>query len=340
MRAKNNLSLSTCEACRMCAFLPRTYQDTMDFIICTNEVNRYGYRILPEGIQLDNFQKNPVALWMHDNWSYPVGRWENIRWQNGQLVASITFSEDEDAQRLKRLVEEQIISATSMGHRPIEWSEDPTLLLPGQTRPTVTKTELLEVSFVTVPGNPGAVRLCLAAGTPADEDFLPLIKTNFEMDKILKALALAAGAGEDAVVAAITNLQTLADTATKNAVNSLLSYGRNKGIVNDGNETLYRQLATQSFDTVQQLFEKEQKADPAQSSTPEPDAVSLSAFLADVKKTLGANQGSDKDDRTGWTFDQWSKQDPDGLLKMKRTAPDQYQALAEAKAKQSGVAMA
>ncbi len=112
--------------------------------------------------------------------------------------------------------------------------------MPGQTRPTVTKCKLVEVSIVDIGANddalqlyePGGKLLTLAAG--ADNDLLPLLsllpmskpvpdtegqpaagtdnadnnQTQFSMENILVLLGLAATATESDAIAAITKLQT------------------------------------------------------------------------------------------------------------------------------------
>lgn len=317
----------------------------MDFIICTPQVNRYGYRILPEGVRLDNFKKNPVALWMHEYDDVPVGRWENLRLENGNLVATIAWSNEEDAQKLRRLAEEGVISATSMGHDPISWTEDDTFLLQGQTRPTVTETELLEISFVTVPGNPGAVRLNLSNNQGVD-DILPILsKKSDKMDKkILEALGLPDGAGVDAALSAINKIKTTAaevETLRNQAIASLLAVGESKGMVTDANREHYKKLASVDFGTVQALFGTALAA-PAQPEKPadKPAAteaqkeVSLTALIAEVQKLNKNNQPGDS--RDDWNFDKWSKEDPEGLLKLRKENPEKYSKLAKAKAKEAG----
>lgn len=299
----------------------------MDFIICTPEVNRYGYRILPNGVLLDNFLKNPVALWVHDNHSYPVGKWENLRLLNGNLVASITeFAETEEGELVKKLVEGGFLNATSMGHNPIEWSEELSLLLPGQTRPTVTKSELLEISFVPVPGNPGAVRLTLSGGKEDVDAILPLLnqQSDTNMKEVIKLLGLAEGATEQDVLAVVKNMQ---DTIARNndaAIETLLQLGKSKGLVTTDNEKVYRKLAAESFADIEYLFK----------NTPELKKETEPASVVDILKAakLASKTTEDGDDRTSWTFDDWSKKDPRGLLAMKKSDPAKYSALAASKA--------
>ena len=137
------------------------------FRLSDESVNDYGYRILTKGIDLKRFKQNPVMLWMHkrDNlWTenpvLPIGKWENVKKDGDTLVADPFFDEsDELAVKIKSKVEQDILKMTSLGIRIIEISEDPKLMLPGQTRPTVTKCELVECSIVDIGANKNAIKL-------------------------------------------------------------------------------------------------------------------------------------------------------------------------------------
>ena len=78
----------------------------------------------------------------------------------------------------------------SAGLDIMEWSEDPTLLVAGQTRPTVTKSKLIEVSVVDIGANDDALQvglyhegklLTLAAGE--ESDHLPLLNLTVHEEK-------------------------------------------------------------------------------------------------------------------------------------------------------------
>lgn len=176
------------------------------FILTDNSINAYGFRVLTEGINLDRFKKNPILLWMHyrdegtDRWCdyKPIGHWEDIVYDkdNGTLSAVPYFDLTDDlSKQICSKVEEGTINATSIGFRIIETSEDKKYLLPGQTRATVTKSEIMECSLVDIPANANAVRLydkdgkVNLAASDAVLDSIPLLKNNTPMK--LKATWLA-----------------------------------------------------------------------------------------------------------------------------------------------------
>ncbi len=155
------------------------------FVLSDESINDRGYRILTNGINLDRFKKNPIMLWMHrrdDGWDLtqilPIGIWENIRKEDGKLLADPKFDEnDKFAQLIKSKVENDLIRGCSSGINPVEFSSDPKDLEKGQTRATITKCELYEASIVDLPSNKNTVRLFSAA----EEKEVPLLNNTTAM---------------------------------------------------------------------------------------------------------------------------------------------------------------
>lgn len=138
------------------------------FVLTDDTLNSYGFRVLTSGIRLDRFKKNPVMLWMHfrdegcQRWgeSKPIGHWDDIEVEEDRVTAVPYFDLTDDLSKLIcAKVEEGTINATSIGMTIIATSKDEKLLVPGQTRETVTESELIEASFVDIPANANAVRL-------------------------------------------------------------------------------------------------------------------------------------------------------------------------------------
>ncbi len=200
----------------------------MEIVINDEGVNRYGFRVLSKGIDLKAFRKNPVLLFNHQR-SYehhqkpllPLGRWDNIRLtESGQLVAEpVLDSEDEVGVALKLKLENGFINAASLGMRIIEWSEDPKLMLPGQTLPTVTKCELQEISLVDIPANANCVRLSYNGdsvvcgdtdnGGDNKKKLSQIFKLQKKMDKeTLKLLGLAENATDEEIKTAIAAMKS------------------------------------------------------------------------------------------------------------------------------------
>lgn len=173
------------------------------FLVSDESVNSAGFRILTSGIDFTDFLKNPVMLWKHeryDNRLLPIGRWENLRIENGALLADAIFDEkDEFARQIATKVEKGIINACSIGIEVIATSSENKYLLPGQTRETVTRCTLLEISLVDLPGNRNSVRLYDAGSKSIhlshQELMIPFLKPHI-MDTLKTKLGLQITASE------------------------------------------------------------------------------------------------------------------------------------------------
>lgn len=129
------------------------------FVLHDESVNTYGFRMLTSGVNLDEFRKNPVMLLNHNDYSLPIGRWENIRIEGGKILADAVFDEkDERAAEVMRKVDNGFIRMASIGAWPPEEKSDAySLMLPGQRYPTVTKWTVREASIVTIGANHNAL---------------------------------------------------------------------------------------------------------------------------------------------------------------------------------------
>lgn len=157
-----------------------------EVIISTSGLNCYGGRVLTSGIDLTQFQKNPLLLWMHrrsfDRDAMPIGRIDNLRTDDDRLIGTPVFDQnDEFAKKIESKWENGFLRMASAGIEIIETSDAPEHLLQGQTRRTITRCRLEEVSIVDMGGNDEALQLYdrsgkvlkLAAGE--DNDALPLL---------------------------------------------------------------------------------------------------------------------------------------------------------------------
>lgn len=212
-------------------------------IITTSGLNCYGGRVLTSGGNLTQFEKNPVLLYMHrrgfDGKTMPIGRIENLRIDGDKLIGTPVFDEkDEFARQIGQKWEDGFLRMFSAGIEIIETSAEASLMLPGQTRPTITKWKLEEVSIVDIGGNDEALRLSyqgkilnLFAGE--DSDVLPILsdkehaegtapeasfnnqnnKNNSMNKEILQLLGLTETASEQEAVNALRLLKEKADKA-------------------------------------------------------------------------------------------------------------------------------
>lgn len=131
------------------------------FTVHDDSVNTYGFRMLTEGANLEEFRKNPVVLYNHNDWEAPIGRADNIYKENGKLVAEIVFDEeDPKGAEIAGKVERGFLRMTSVGAWPPEEATDDELMkLEGQTGPTITRWTLREISICPIGANHNALAM-------------------------------------------------------------------------------------------------------------------------------------------------------------------------------------
>jgi hypothetical protein len=201
-----------------------------EVVISNSKINSYGGRVLTAGIDLTQYERNPVLLWMHNRaWRgtkddiLPLGTIANIRIEGDNLIGTPIFDESDDfAQQIKTKWEKGVLKMASAGIDIIEVSDDPKYLLPGQKRATVTKSKLIEVSIVDIGSNDDSLQLynegkmlLLGSGT---DNVLPeiLIKNeNRSMKTIALKLGLPETATETEILTKVGELQTQAGQSTE-----------------------------------------------------------------------------------------------------------------------------
>ena len=187
------------------------------FVLIDDSLTMHGLRFSMLGGDMERFKKNPVMLWMHQRGKV-VGRWENIRMENGQWLAdAVLDTEDPDVAELAGKVERGMIRACSMGVIVHEVEELGGAMI-------ATKWEAYECSLVDVPSNGSALRLYSPEGDEIEfSDFQSTILLTMN-DKVNAALllALAAAVGlsgatatEDAVTERVKALKQERDDLAK-----------------------------------------------------------------------------------------------------------------------------
>ena len=184
----------------------------------TNEsVNSYGFRVLTSGIDLEQYRRNPVLLYMHERGNV-IGYVKDLQVENGEVTGELVFDEASELSiRCKKQFEVGSLRMVSVGLDPKETSGAPELLLEGQTRPTVTKSKLVEVSLVDIGANDDAIRM-YNEGTAIElgkdgNCLLPLLSNNpinqttMDLKKLALQLGLPETADEATVLAKIAELQ-------------------------------------------------------------------------------------------------------------------------------------
>lgn len=118
-----------------------------EFKISTDRVARDGYKIPASAWSFDAYLRNPVVLLAHSSRDLPIGRAVDVRRDSDGLSATIEFDDqDELARQVQSKVERGFVSATSVGFSVGKIRGD-----------VIEQAELLEVSIVAVPSDPGAM---------------------------------------------------------------------------------------------------------------------------------------------------------------------------------------
>ena len=122
----------------------------VDVVVSNSALDRHGEKIMVQGIDTTQVERNPVVLFAHDYQSLPVGKIEKF-WMDGKnLMARLTFAiNDYDfAATLYKMVLGGFLNAVSIGGIVREWNQDQTVIL---------KMEMVELSVVPVGAHPDAL---------------------------------------------------------------------------------------------------------------------------------------------------------------------------------------
>ncbi|MEN1705330.1 MAG: HK97 family phage prohead protease [Planctomycetota bacterium] len=131
---------------------------SVDAVMSTPALDRYGERVEPSAFDLKNFLAAPRLLFNHDP-DRPIGRFENVRATNDGLFGSAIFDTSPKAQELFSQVVEGSLNSFSVAWLTRAWEVREEKAADGSTRRVrvFTDVELLECSLVTIPANPEAL---------------------------------------------------------------------------------------------------------------------------------------------------------------------------------------
>lgn len=226
-----------------------------EFCLTDSSVNVYGFRLMTSGYMLDEYKKNPIGYYMHDRNEGVVVRWDDLRVDGDKVYGKPVINlSNERGQQTADEVENGFLNGASVGHIVVvESSNDPSLMEPGQTGPTVTKWYNKECSLVDVPGNMSS--LCLF---DQDGNVINLADFNnqkLHMEKLflsaaqMTALNLKADTPQAAVDQAISDL--VAEAAkVPGLVNELSTANTAKKTAEDALVTLQAETTSKEVDAL------------------------------------------------------------------------------------------
>lgn len=299
----------------------------MEYILNDESVvNSHGFVLLNAAGRFERYNANPVMLFNHEA-DKLIGQMTGLRVEGTKLIGTPSFDEEDTlAVKCKRQGEKGFLKGCSPGIilHAVELRVTPD----GEERITVTDWTLCEVSLVSVPSNQNALRLYNVRGEVIPDDQVKLSiesllnnNTGKEMDRIIltaeayAALGLkSAEADGKALSAAIMELKARAEKAEKEVeearkekASGLVELAVREGRITAEKKDQFVKLALSDFAMAKEILE----AIPARER--------LSARI--VHKTATTN------DRAGWTYLRWAKEDPEGLRRMKETDPEGFEEL-------------
>ena len=142
------------------------FDGLLQFVASEETEDRLGTVIRAAGWDLNNFRKNPVFMYVHDQTFPPLGVVSKVEVSGKQLLAVVRFDDkDEFAALIHRKYSEGFMRGVSVGFRALEFEEqERDAKAGGNTQsPLVifTKTELVELSAVPVPAHPYTLKKAL-----------------------------------------------------------------------------------------------------------------------------------------------------------------------------------
>lgn len=315
------------------------------YVLSDSSVNVYGFRLLTSGYQLDAYRRNPIGYYMHQREEGIALKWDDLRVEDDKVVGTpvINLSNPRGEQTCAE-VENGFLNAASVGHIVVlEYSNDPELMLPGQTGPTITRWYNKECSLVDIPGNTNA----LTTLYDAQENVLNLFDITGSrplitlpdaaiMQSLKAALQLKADSSSDDVATAVSNLAaqatqfaednkqlkrnneelqlqlaSLAETRTRAQVDGLLA----------------RALADKRI-TVQ--LKDRLAADYATNPEGLKDVLAAIPVYRSLTAELQSNTGNDE---ASWEWDDYERNDPTGkkLQHLRNNDTAHYKALFDKK---------
>lgn len=218
-------------------------KSTKRFVITDSSLNEYGFRILTSGVDLTQFKKNPIMLWMHMRaWRgtkdevLPLGTFTDIEVDGDKIIGTPVFDDnDEFAMSIYNKVESGILKMCSGGFKVTTWSDEAEHVLQGQQRASGIKSILKEVSICDLGANNNALTLydtndeVINLSQNTGLDFIPLINQKSNEMVELKDVAVELNINEHTPAAVMQAVQILKkDLSDSQAENLALKQAQTK----------------------------------------------------------------------------------------------------------------
>jgi len=316
---------------------------TKRFVLSDETRNSYGFITITAGIDLSDFEANPVMLYDHD-FNKVIGQWTDLKIEGTQLTGVPSFDEnDPEAMKQYSKVEQGILKGASVGLSPVQFDEVAAIMF---------KSNLKEASLTPVPSNRKALTITLyntkgvkLSDNEAKQFLLSLTQTEIlhnnktmtpKMITALVALCLQAGhtvnlsaqPGDEEIEGAINKVKEKLTTlsAENLGFKNQLTLAKHKEITDlvDAAITDKRLSADLKADFV---------------ALGNSNLVTLKAVLGGMKAVeIAALPGDQKDKpvnpdtaKLSWTFDDYAEKAPGELETMEAKNPTLFKKLTDEK---------
>ena len=142
-------------------------------VIVSEKVNKYGFRVLVDGVDLEQYEKNPIMLFMHirpfsasKDQILPLGNVIELKKEviDGEKVITglpVFDDSDEFAMSIYNKYENGTLRMGSAGLIPRAWTADESLVIEGQTSETLSRSAMEEISIVDIGADNDALSVAL-----------------------------------------------------------------------------------------------------------------------------------------------------------------------------------
>ena len=118
-------------------------------ILSDETMNRKGYITLNDGVNWDEYRKNPVLMLEHEDDKQPIGRIDNIRFEDNAWYGDLVFADTEEGREKEKLYNEGFYNAVSISGLATKVKREGVVY--------AVQFDVWEVSLVAVPANPNAI---------------------------------------------------------------------------------------------------------------------------------------------------------------------------------------
>ncbi|NBT57481.1 hypothetical protein EBT16_01740 [bacterium] len=231
-----------------------------DFVLSTNALNEYGFKLLTDGCDLGEFKKNPVGFHNHDSTHGVLVRWENVRIEGDKVLAqpAINLSHPRGA-RTEEEIRNGFLNAASVGGIKLFAHELRDDVQAGEPIIVGTKWAFKECSLVDLPANREAFKVQLF---DANDNAINLsdLTNQLKIDLKNKGMKKANITLSPLVIGALALSDNTTDEAVQQGIEKALQEREQLRMAQESSKAALAKLETELADVKAKGLEAEVKA--------------------------------------------------------------------------------